>query len=97
MIVNELGETLCCGLSVVNGEVAGLFSIAINISHRQQNLATSLIQFLLSHAKAAGAKFAYLQVEDTNTAARHLYKKLGFSSAYNYWYRVRKPGVNDKE
>jgi len=96
VIVNEQGETLCCGLCVVNGEFAGLFSIVTNINYRQKNLATSLIQFLLSRAKITGATFAYLQVEDTNAAARDLYRKLGFSTAYKYWYRVKKARVKLK-
>lgn len=32
------------------------------------------------------AKSAYLQVLQTNEAAKNLYKKLGFEKLYSYWY-----------
>jgi len=36
-----------------------------------------------------GAKKAYLQVVDESTKVIELYKKLGFTDKYQYWYRVK--------
>ena len=36
-----------------------------------------------------GARMAYLQVDESNVAARALYARFGFSTAYHYWYRAR--------
>lgn len=40
-------------------------------------------------SKSIGAKNAYLQVVEDNLPAIKLYKSYGFSTLYNYWYRVK--------
>jgi ribosomal protein S18 acetylase RimI-like enzyme len=47
-----------------------------------------IVNSLLYWGSVQGAKFAYLQVEEANTAAVNLYQKLGFKKSYIYWYRV---------
>ena len=43
----------------------------------------------LEKAKEKGAIAGYLQVVDSNEAAKKLYKGLGFEDVYSYWYRVK--------
>ena len=45
-------------------------------------------QSVCAWGRAQGARFAYLQVVATNTAARPLYADLGFETVYSYAYRV---------
>ena len=50
---------------------------------------------------AAGARWAaergsqtlYLQVEESNRAARTLYDRLGFSASHGYHYRIAMPSA----
>ena len=86
---NETGETICGGFSVLHEGVAGIYNLATNVNFRGRGLATRVMQQLLTWAKQNAASHAYLQVEQDNTAAVELYKKLGFSCSYQYWYRVK--------
>jgi ribosomal protein S18 acetylase RimI-like enzyme len=56
---------------------------------RGQGLAAALCTKLLTNAREAGTKSAYLQVEADNHAARAVYSKLGFADGYGYHYRIR--------
>lgn len=82
-------KTIACGLCVIERGYAGLYDIAVDPAYRQRGYAHALCHALLGKASAAGATTAYLQVLATNTAAIELYKKLGFSCSYDYWYRAQ--------
>lgn len=84
------GGELGTGLGVITGDAAGLFGIATAGEHRQQGHASRIVSSLLRWAVMEGARFAYLQVEEANVAAIQLYRKMGFSKSYRYWYRVGK-------
>jgi ribosomal protein S18 acetylase RimI-like enzyme len=43
----------------------------------------------LNWGKSNGATQAYLQVETENQAGINLYNKLGFTEAYQYFYRLK--------
>jgi len=79
---------LSSGMAVLTGDALGLFGIATAMDRRQQGHATAMLQMLLDCASARGARYAYLQVEASNTGAIKLYRKLGFEALYSYWYRV---------
>lgn len=79
----------CAGLSVLHQGWAGLFDVATAPDARRQGLARTLCEQLLRWAAAQGAHHAYLQVVQANVAARALYARLGFVTAYRYWYRVK--------
>jgi ribosomal protein S18 acetylase RimI-like enzyme len=55
---------------------------------RRRGLAGQVLGALLERGRAAGARRAYLAVEEANVAARGLYERAGFSIEAGYHYRV---------
>jgi ribosomal protein S18 acetylase RimI-like enzyme len=82
------GETAAMGLATVDRGWVGLFDVVTAPERRGQGHATRLLQTLLGWAVEEGAARAYLQVMADNEPALGLYRKLGFSEVYRYWYRV---------
>jgi len=77
------------GLTIVEGEHAGLFDIITREDARGRGHARRLVASLLHAAWALGARHAYLQVQLDNEVARRVYAGFGFSQRYTYWYRGR--------
>lgn len=88
MILTVDDEIVACGLGVVEGQYLGLFDIVTADKHRRKGYATELTQSLIAWGQSLGTQFAYLQVMESNAAARKLYRGLGFQDIYHYWYRV---------
>ncbi len=86
---SEDGVLVACGQSASEGDLVGLYDVFVNETMRGQGLANVLCAKLLTNAREAGAKSAYLQVEADNHAARAVYAKLGFADGYGYHYRTR--------
>ncbi len=86
--VKKNGQTIACGLCVIERGCAGLFDIVVDSAYREQGIGYEICCSLLNEAKKHGAKRAYLQVVQSNFKAIGLYSKLGFSDLYEYWYRV---------
>lgn len=82
------GETLAIGRVAVAAGWAGLTAIETSPRYRRRGLATAVTSALAGLAAEQGAKHLYLQVEDTNTAARALYRRLGFTGHHGYHYRT---------
>jgi ribosomal protein S18 acetylase RimI-like enzyme len=82
------GGSVACGMAVLDHELVGLFDLATAERHRRRGFATALVAGLLNWGHARGARHAYLQVTTTNVPAQQLYRKLGFTGQYRYWYRV---------
>jgi ribosomal protein S18 acetylase RimI-like enzyme len=76
------------GLAVLERELVGLFDIVTDPAQRRRGHARGLINSLLGWGAQRGAEYAYLQVVESNAAARALYEELGFTTLYRYWYRV---------
>ena len=89
MVIEESGRIVATGLTVLEGEDAGLFDIVTDERERRRGHARRLVSSLLHRAQALGARRAYLQVESDNVPARRLYADLGFVERYQYWYRLR--------
>ena len=87
--IKSQGRVLATGLTIVEGEFAGLFDIITHEEARRQGYARSVVASLLRAAWELGARHAYLQVKDDNVAARRLYAQFGFRESYQYWYRGR--------
>lgn len=85
------GQVLACGQFAREGELVGLYDVFTPPEHRGRGWARWLCIELLSHAKLAGARAAYLQVEADNAPARKVYERLGFFDGYRYHYRVDDP------
>jgi GNAT superfamily N-acetyltransferase len=83
------GVLIACGQSASEGDLAGLYDVFVSPAMRGRGLAAALCTKLLTNAREAGAKSAYLQVEADNAAARAVYAKLGFADGYGYHYRTR--------
>lgn len=81
------------GVVAIERGWAGLHGIYVAKSARRRGLALSLSEALLAYAFARGARRAWLQVEQRNTAALPLYAGLGFRTAYPYHHRVHAAGT----
>ena len=82
------GAILACGQAAAEAELVGLYDVFTHPQARGQGLARQLCVSLLAHARQAGARVAYLQVEADNHAARSVYHRLGFADGYAYHYRT---------
>lgn len=86
--VREAGRPLAMAIGAVQGDHMGLFDVLVMPEARRRGLARRVTESLFARAWSQGARFAYLQVVATNTAALPLYAAQGFRTAYEYEYRV---------
>jgi ribosomal protein S18 acetylase RimI-like enzyme len=87
--VQHDGNTVACGLGVLQDGYLGLFGIVTDERLRGKGLGRRVVQALLNWGKGLGAHTAYLQVTSENAPAQALYAAQGFRALYRYWYRVR--------
>jgi GNAT superfamily N-acetyltransferase len=83
--------TASVALSVIQGELIGVFGMFTLPEYRRQRLARALLIGLAREAVRRGLRTVYLQVERDNQAALSLYASLGFRELYGYHYRVLAP------
>jgi len=83
------GAPVACGLGVIQDETMALYNIVTDPRWRGRGYGKQLMLQLLAWGKRNGAKRAFLQVLRSNEPALALYRKLGFRTAYSYWYRVK--------
>jgi ribosomal protein S18 acetylase RimI-like enzyme len=88
--VREAGGIVATGLAVLEEDCVGLFDIITHGQSQRRGHAKAVVTTLLRHAWELGARYAYLQVQEENEAARRLYAQFGFSQQYLYWYRGRR-------
>jgi ribosomal protein S18 acetylase RimI-like enzyme len=72
--------------TVIDGWL-GITVVGVDPDQRRRGWARRLTLALVGWALDSGAERAYLQVEETNTAARRLYEGLGFRTAHSYMTR----------
>jgi GNAT superfamily N-acetyltransferase len=87
-LIETLGRPTAVGVVAIERGYAGLHGIHVAKGVRRQGLARKLSEFLLGFSYAHGARRAWLQVAQTNTAALPLYHSLGFRTVYSYHHRV---------
>lgn len=95
LAIAEGGRIIATGLTIVEGDCAGLFDIVTHEGARRRGHARRLVAGLLAGAWEMGARHAYLQVQQENFGARKLYSQFGFVEKYRYWYRGRE-GDDDR-
>lgn len=89
--IEHAGQPVACGLGVLTDNYFGIFDVVTDARQRNQGHGRALMMSLLNWARDQGATRAYLQVTSANAPARHLYAKIGFADAYEYWYRILAP------
>jgi N-acetylglutamate synthase len=83
------GQIVACGMAALDGGFLGLFDIVTDPHRRRQGHGRGLVGSLLDWGYRRAAHMAYLQVMLDNEPALSLYRKLGFTETYRYWYRVK--------
>jgi [ribosomal protein S18]-alanine N-acetyltransferase len=75
----QTGEPLgyICGRSVL--DEAEVFKLAVAAGHRRRGIATLLLTHTCRELKHAGIKKCHLELSTSNTGARALYARMGFS------------------
>jgi GNAT superfamily N-acetyltransferase len=81
----EGGETQGVGVMSFGTAWAGIHGMRTAPAHRGKGLAAAVLAVMGREARARGAERVFLQVEEAN-AARRIYRKAGFSSAWRYHY-----------
>ena len=85
--VRDADGVVAIGRGAVADGWLGLTAVEVAPRARRQGHARSLCRALAAWAYERGARRAYLQVADTNTAAQALYTRLGFRRHHRYHYR----------
>jgi ribosomal protein S18 acetylase RimI-like enzyme len=89
LLMKQGDHLLACGQFALEDELVGLYDVYAAPAQRRRGLATALCRRLLRIARERGARYAYLQVDANNHAARSVYARLGFVDAYSYHYRIK--------
>ena len=84
----EAGELVAIGRGVVDDGWLGLSLIEVVPRAQRRGLARQVMVALAEWAAGHGARRAYLQVEEDNTAAVARYASLGFTTHHRYVNRV---------
>ena len=88
-LIRRDGAVVACGLAKVEEDHVGLFAVHTASALRGRGLGRAIVAELLRNARERGGRTAYLQVTADNQPALALYRRFGFASAYDYWYRAR--------
>ena len=84
-----------CGMYVSfdEGEIP---NVAVKVACRNQGIGESMLTVLLERAANSGVTSVFLEVRESNQAARRLYEKLGFEEAgirKNFYEKPRENAV----
>lgn len=88
VLIRANGEPAAVGVAALERGWAGLHGIHVAKGARRRGLARKVSEALLGFSYKQGARRAWLQVAQANTAALPLYESLGFRTAYTYGHRV---------
>jgi GNAT superfamily N-acetyltransferase len=88
-LLRAAGEPAAAGLGVAEGGWLGIFCMTTQPSLRRKGAARAILRTLALWSQLYDTKQAYLQVMQHNTAGMALYASVGFTTAYDYHYRVQ--------
>ena len=86
-LIRQDEQIVAVGMGVVERGMIGLFDIITHRDCRQQGYGRAIVLSLLNWGRQMKATHSYLQVVETNKPALNLYKALGYTTQYRYWYR----------
>ena len=88
--VQREGRTVAVGAACLSHGWCGIHAMRTLPAWRGRGLATSVVGALLAAARGRGFAHTFLQVEQANAAARSLYARLGYVTAWDcaYWQRA---------
>jgi ribosomal-protein-alanine N-acetyltransferase len=67
----------CCGRTMA--DEAELFKLAVAVRHRRRGIAAAILDHAFQELRAAGVAALYLELRLSNSGARALYARAGFS------------------
>lgn len=80
------GQVVAVGTAGLSHGWCGIHGMRTTAEHRGQGLARAILSALAAEALRRGIGRVFLQVEEKNAAARSLYRRAGFTSAWRYHY-----------
>lgn len=83
------GRVIATGLGILDRDYVGVYAIHVSPENRRMGYASAIVSAILTEGKRRGAGHAYLQVVTDNAPAKALYRSLGFTRSYSYYFRVR--------
>jgi ribosomal protein S18 acetylase RimI-like enzyme len=86
MLLRVEGRPAATAQVAVDGDLAGLFDVAVHPEFRRQGLGRRILAASAAWAAERGAKTAWLQVSAGNAPAITLYEALGLRTIYAYRY-----------
>ena len=87
--IESEGRMVASGLGICDRDYIGLYAIYVSPSCRRRGYARAVCSSLLTEGGRQGADRAYLQVVQSNSAAKGLYEDLGFGHFYTYHFRSK--------
>lgn len=86
----ENGKMVACGLGVIERGHVGLYDIYVDAGYRRRGLGGDICTAIMNYGREQGCSTAYLQVLSDNHGARALYRQLGYTETYEYWFRTKR-------
>jgi GNAT superfamily N-acetyltransferase len=86
VVHDEDGRVLARGRGTVHGDWCGVSGLWTRKDRRGEGLSRAVLAALLERGAEAGATTTYLQVVESNAAARELYEALGWTEHHRYLY-----------
>jgi [ribosomal protein S18]-alanine N-acetyltransferase len=76
--MTRLGRLLGYAVCWTVGDQAELGNVAVAVEERGQGVARALVEAALERVRGRGARECFLEVRESNAAARQLYETMGF-------------------